>query len=404
MRSNTTFLKLVVLLALIGAGVSVKLLMMHNSFSSGTAALTAGCAIGGSSCETVTLSKYSEVFGVPLASITLGYYLTIILLCGWSLANQQSANEPLYVSAFLSTLAVVVTVVMFCIAKFALNAFCQYCAMLWLVNLSIWPCLVKQLGLGFAKPLAATSCLFGAGPVKLRRERVIGSFVTGLVCVAAFITLGLVTRAGAEVPGEGAAKLIQDYNNAPITMLSAEAYGGPTSKGFHGESGAPVIDIVELADFQCPGCKMAGQMLKPFVLKHGDQVRVTFRNFPLDGSCNPYAPGGRHPVACAIARGSLCAAKQNKFWEFHDEIYDRQSEDTSLQTIKDVVKAVGIDEAAFDACVKDQATEMALQKDMQLGDLVKLESTPTLIVNNHKLVGARTPAEFEALLHELEKK
>jgi protein-disulfide isomerase len=69
-----------------------------------------------------------------------------------------------------------------------------------------------------------------------------------------------------------------------------------------------------------------------------------------------------------------------------------------------VVKAVGIDEAAFDVCVKDQATETALQKDMQLGDLVKLESTPTLIINNHKLVGARTPAELEALLYSLEKK
>jgi protein-disulfide isomerase/uncharacterized membrane protein len=404
MRSNTTFLKVVLLLSLIGIGVSGKLLSMHNRFTTGQASLTETCTIGGASCEAVAVSKYSDVFGVPLAAIAMGYYLTLLFLAIWALRNFQAANEAVYVSFFLATLAIVVTVTMFVISNYVLKQFCQYCAMLWVVNLAIWPCLVKQLGLGWGNALGANAELLGGGKVSLRRDRVLASFGIGACCVAICAVIGLVSLAGesAENP-EGPSRLVDDYGKAPIVILPGEAYGGPRSKGFHEASGAPVMEIAELADFQCPGCKMAAQALKPFLLKHGDKVRLTFHNFPLDGSCNPYAPHGQHAVACALAKGGLCAEKQNKFWDYHDQVYDRQGEGMGLSTIDDVVQAVGLDAAAFQACMKDPATEMELQKDMQLGELVNLESTPTLIINGHKVVGGRPPAEFESLLYAIEK-
>jgi protein-disulfide isomerase len=201
--------------------------------------------------------------------------------------------------------------------------------------------------------------------------------------------------------GAPPSRLVDDYAKAPIVMLSSDAYGGATAKG--GSGGQPEMEIAELADFQCPGCKMAAQTLKPFLSKHGDKVRLTFHNFPLDGSCNPYAPHGMHAIACALARGGLCAAKQDKFWPYHDQVYDRQNEGMGLSTIDDVAATIGLDTAAFQACMKDPQTEMQLQKDMQLGEMVNLESTPTLVINGHKLTGARPPAEYEALLYQIEK-
>jgi protein-disulfide isomerase/uncharacterized membrane protein len=402
MRSNTTFLKLVILLSLLGIGVSGKLLSIHNRFTTGQASLTENCTIGGEGCNDVAASKYSIVAGVPLAAIAMGYYFTLLFLGVWAFRNQQGANEPLYVAFFLSTLAVVVTVTMFSISNYVLGKFCQYCAMLWVINLAVWPCLVKQLGLGWGNALGANAELLGGGKVNLQKNRVLGSFSLGLACLVAFAVIGVTWKkwAGGDMPPD-MPHLVDDYAKAPMVMLTGDAYGGPLSKGGHG--GTPVMEIAELADFQCPGCKMAALGLKPFLAAHGDKVRLTFHNFPLDGSCNPYAPGGRHPVACALARGGLCAAKQDKFWPYHDQVYDRQNENTSLATIDEVVAAIGADAAAFSACMKDPATELALQKDMQLGDLVHLESTPTLIINGHKLVGGRPPAELEALLNSLDK-
>jgi protein-disulfide isomerase/uncharacterized membrane protein len=403
MRSNTTFLKLVLLLSVVGILVAGKLLYIHNRFSTGQATLTEGCSIGGSTgCASIAISDYSDVFGVPVAAIAMGYFGTLLLLGLWALRNQQSANEALYVSFFLSTLAVIATVVMFSISNYVLRQFCQYCAMLWVVNLAVWPLLVKQLGLGWGNALAGNAELLGTGKLHLRRERVLASFGFGLASVAAFAVIGVATR-NIGIPPRPDASLVADYEKAPLVMLPAEAYGGPTAKGFHDGTGSPVMEIAELADFQCPGCRMAAQALRPFLLKHGEKVRLTFRNFPLDGSCNPNSPHGPHQMACALARGSLCAARQNKFWEYHDQIYDRQSEGLTPASIDEVVALLGFDRDAFHACLKDPSTELQLQKDMHYGEIISLESTPTLIINGHKLAGARPPAELEELLYSIEK-
>lgn len=400
MRSNTTFLKLVLLLSLIGVAVSGKLLSIHNRFSTGQASLTETCAIGNSTgCASVAVSDYSDVLGIPIAAIAMGYYFTIFFLGVWAIRNQQTANEPLYVSFFLATLAVVVTVVMFVISNYILKEFCQFCAMLWVINLAIWPLLVKQLGLGWGNALAANGEVFGKGKLNLRRERLLSSFSVGLACLVIFAVLGASSNYLNATP-RSESSLVSDYSQAPIVMLPPEAFGGPTAKG---TTESPVMDIVELADFQCPACRMAAQLLRPFMLKHGKKVRITFRNFPLDGSCNPFVPNGGHQMACAFAKASLCGAKQDKFWAFHDQVFDRQDEGLNLSMIDEIAAQVGLDKDAFQACLKDPATEQQLQKDMQYGELINLQSTPTIVINGHKLAGARTPAELEELLHHLEK-
>jgi protein-disulfide isomerase/uncharacterized membrane protein len=403
MRSNTTFLKIIVLLSLIGIGVSGKLLSIHNRFTTGAAGLTESCTVGGEGCNDVAASKYSEVAGVPLASIAMGYYFTLLLLAFWAFRNQQGANEPLYTAFFLSTLAVVVTVVMFSISNYVLGKFCQYCAMLWVVNLAVWPLLVKQLGLGWGNALGANAELLGGGKVNLRKDRLSGAFGIGLSCLLVFSAIGVAwkSNAASDAPAEDPAKLIEAFEKAPKVVVPADYSGGPSAKG--AMNGTPVMDMVELGDFQCPGCKMAAQFLKPFVAAHPDKVRLTFHNYPLDNSCNPAMQRPLHMMACTLARGSLCAARQGKFWEYHDQIYARQSEENGPGIVDDVVKDIGLDTSAFQACLKDFATEMTLQKDMQLGELVGLESTPTLIINGHKMVGGHSPAALEALLGAIEK-
>jgi protein-disulfide isomerase len=162
------------------------------------------------------------------------------------------------------------------------------------------------------------------------------------------------------------------------------------------------MDIVEMADFQCPACRMAAQSFKPFLAAHPDKVRLTFRNYPLDDSCNPNMHHPLHLFACKFARGGICAAKQNKFWEYNDQIYGHQSEEMGPSLIDETVKTIGLDAAAFDSCLKDPATGNAIQKDIDYGTLVNLESTPTVIINGHMMVGAHPPSDLEALLDYIE--
>jgi len=402
MRTDNTYLKLILALALVGILVSGWLLSIHIKFSTGQAGLTESCSIPllGSSqgCANVAVSDYSVVAGVPLAAIAMSFYFTVLILVFWAMRNYQMAYEALYVSYFLSTISILVTVVMFSISRFVLKSFCIGCAMLWLVNLALWPCFVKHLGLGWGRALAANLELIRPRALKLKKERIGLSFALGAVCLLVFSVIGASAKGlSNENPGSGSA-LISEYQNAPQVFLPMEAVGGPSSKG----TNAPVMDIVEFADFQCPGCRMGSQFLRPFLMKHGDKVRLTYRNFPLDGSCNSFVPNGGHTMACNSARHAICAGEQGKFWEMHDMIFDNQ-ESLSVALLGDLVGKVGLDQAKFEACLKDSSTESTLQKDIQWGDLIQLESTPTLIVNGRKLVGAHSPTDLEALLQMLEK-
>ncbi len=403
MKSKNSFLYIILGLCLVGILASGYLLSIHVRYTSGQAGLTESCSIipglKGQGCAAVAVSDYSDVFGIPLAAIAMGYYFTQLILVFWAMRNQKQSLESLYVSFFLSTLAVVVTVVMFSISKFVLMSFCSGCAVLWLVNLSIWPALVKQLNLSWGNALAANLELARPGKQQLQKGRIQNSFVVGIVCMVIFIIVGAVaSKQSTEESKTGDSTILAEFNQAPQVFLPAEAYGGTQSKGVVPVEGkAPVMDIVEFADFQCPACRMAAQFFKPFVLKHHDKVRLTFRNFPLDGSCNPHAPNGSHALSCQASRAALCAAKQDKFFALHDQIYDHQEELTSSM-IDELAEKAGLDMSAYSSCKSQKAVEDQLKKDMDWGEVIQLESTPTIIVNGRKMTGARSPADLEILL------
>ncbi|PMZ00374.1 thioredoxin domain-containing protein, partial [Pseudomonas sp. FW306-02-F02-AB] len=85
-----------------------------------------------------------------------------------------------------------------------------------------------------------------------------------------------------------------------------------------------------------------------------------------------------------------CAAKQNKFFEFHDYIFDNQ-ESLSNSLIEEAARQAGLDISAFQSCQQDPQTNLELQRQLEMGERTGgIESTPTLVINGHKMLGALT--------------
>ena len=102
-----------------------------------------------------------------------------------------------------------------------------------------------------------------------------------------------------------------------------------------GPANAPVT-IVEFSDFQCPDCKLSVPVIKEILAKYPDKVKVAYRDYP----------GPNHPHAPQAAEAAQYAGDQGKFWEYHDNLFDRQAPGTGWN-FTELAKEIGLNQDAF---------------------------------------------------------
>ena len=118
---------------------------------------------------------------------------------------------------------------------------------------------------------------------------------------------------------------------ANVKPLGAD---GPTI----GSMDAPV-KIVEVGCFRCPFTKKAEVFRQQILGKYGSNVSFTFRIMPL-----PY-----HNLSSETAEASYCALDQNRYWEYHDKLFEYQN-NMSIKKIHDIAAELGMDTVKFNNC------------------------------------------------------
>jgi predicted DsbA family dithiol-disulfide isomerase len=169
------------------------------------------------------------------------------------------------------------------------------------------------------------------------------------------------------------------------------ATAGFPSKGL---ANAPVT-IVEFSDFECPYCGGLFPTLKQVEKNYPQQVRIVYRQFPLTNL---------HPHAMKAAEASLCAAEQNKFWEFHDSMFGNQRE-LSVADLKQRAVDLKMDTQAFNQCLDSGKETAAIQADIQEGARAGVSGTPAMFINGRFLSGNQPYSEIKDVIEdELQRK
>lgn len=145
-----------------------------------------------------------------------------------------------------------------------------------------------------------------------------------------------------------------------------------------GDPDAP-ITIVEFGDFQCPSCASFAQTYKPQVelgFIESGQAKFVFYDFPLTSI---------HPNAFLAARAARCAEDQDKFWEYHDELFRQQARWSSLPSpanaFEDYAETVGLDTGEFASCLNSDRHADLVTANMRLGEVMRISGTPSILVN-----------------------
>jgi len=144
--------------------------------------------------------------------------------------------------------------------------------------------------------------------------------------------------------------------------------------------GSKNVTLVEYGDFQCPACGAYYPVVKQVVSSYQDQIFFQFRNFPLTQI---------HQNAFAGARAAEAAAKQNKYWEMHDKLYEGQQDWTGSSNPFNIFKGYAtdlkLDTNKFQSDYQSQAVNDVINADIAVGQKIPVTATPTFILDGVKV-------------------
>lgn len=165
-----------------------------------------------------------------------------------------------------------------------------------------------------------------------------------------------------------------------------------------GDPDAPVT-IVEFTDFQCPFCSRHFlQTFPQIVAEYVDtgKVRYVFMDFPLSSI---------HPQAQLASEAARCAGDQAAYVEMHDLLFARQDawkgRDDAATIFSGFAGELGLDTAAFDACLATRQHEDAVLADLEYGTSLGIDGTPAFFVNGHFISGAQSFEVFQQAIESL---
>ena len=155
-----------------------------------------------------------------------------------------------------------------------------------------------------------------------------------------------------------------------------------------GPESAPVT-IIEFSDFQCPFCARVVPTLHAIRDRYGEKVRVVFRDYPLDF----------HQEAQKAAEAAQCADEQDRFWDYHDKLFENQKA-LQVDQLKAHAASIGLDGDSFATCLDSGKFASEVKADFRDGAEAGVTGTPAFFVNGRFINGAQPLEAFVSVIEQ----
>lgn len=341
------------------------------------------------SCENVSKSNYSRLFGFPVALYGLWFYLMTFCM-GFVCWLLHDPIRKLMAIALLwmAALGLSVDVALFFVSYIEIKALCPLCLFTYGITLLLFG-LAQMYTLRYKiSPLHPIKVFKPADGPYLSRSLMAGSTVLLLIILS---TAGI-CYATQRLLIQSKIDYITTHKEREIKQIvSAFAKQRPQPLRLpalvvHGDANAPVT-ILEISDFLCPYCAHVSQIMEELIHDNPEKLRVLFVNFPLDKTCNRQIRIDMHIGACELAKRAICAAVQGKLHDYQSVAFANRKNNPTAEDLDKIIATAGLDQTALEQCLDDPNTEDTLQWQIKAVEEHYINATPTIFINRKQYQG-----------------
>jgi len=178
---------------------------------------------------------------------------------------------------------------------------------------------------------------------------------------------------------------------APSPAPGSSALAGlPTDGKRLGRADAAVV-VEYWSDYTCPFCARFAQDVLPQLADRiaDGTVAVVHRDFAF-----------LRQESYDAAAAARCADREDRYWPMHDALYAAQQGEAagplSSERLTALAGAIGLDAAAFSACMAERAVLVEVLAETAAGGRVGVDSTPIIDVNGTRFRGVPAVADLLA--------
>jgi protein-disulfide isomerase len=167
---------------------------------------------------------------------------------------------------------------------------------------------------------------------------------------------------------------LHDQAKIAVVLAPPRAPISLSNTPIHGAANAPVT-LVEFADYECHYCQVAQPDLDKLQAEFKGKLAFAYKDLPLP----------MHGHAEKASEAAQCAGVQNKYWEYHDELF--KTAELELPQLKSAAGKLGLDTKAFDECLDSGKGVPAIQATLEEAQKLGLQGTPSFFLNGRFING-----------------
>ncbi len=172
-------------------------------------------------------------------------------------------------------------------------------------------------------------------------------------------------------------------SRAALVAQRSQLFDDPTSPVGGNPRGD--ITVIEFFDYRCGVCKRVHPIVDELI-RTDKKIRRVYKEWPILG-----------PNSTLAARAALASQRQGKYLAFHNAMMEARAR-LNKNSIMTIAKRVGLDTGRLTRDMESPEINRILKQNFALAEALKLNGTPSFVIEDTLLRGGRDLATMRKLV------